>query len=94
MAALKMAGTEKNEIDFFELHDAYAVIAALSLEALGFAKPGKACDLAADGEIFSTGRIPISTFGGLKARGHALGASGIYQTVEAYLQLKIGRAHV
>jgi len=86
-AALKMASIDLEEIEFFELHDAYSVIAALSLEALGFASPGQACHFAADGQIFPGGRIPVSTFGGLKARGHALGASGVYQAVEAYLQL-------
>ena len=87
MKAFQIAGITHKEVDFFELHDAYTIIAALSLEAMGFAKKGEGWKLAADEEITLTGSIPISTFGGLKARGHPIGASGVYQAVEAYLQL-------
>ncbi len=85
--AYKMADIKPRDVDFFELHDAYSIISVLSLEAMGFANPGEGWKLAEDGEIFSDGKIPISTFGGLKGRGHPLGASGVYQAVEAYLQL-------
>jgi acetyl-CoA C-acetyltransferase len=85
--AYKMAGITAKDVDFFECHDAYSIISTLSLEAMGFAEPGEGWKLAEDGEIFLNGKIPISTFGGLKARGHAIGASGVYQAVEAYLQL-------
>ncbi|MFN6037506.1 MAG: thiolase C-terminal domain-containing protein, partial [Bacteroidota bacterium] len=85
--AIQMSGIKRREIDFFETHDAYSIISALSLEAMEFAEPGKAWRLAEAGDIFPNGKIPISTFGGLKARGHALGASGVYQAVESYLQL-------
>ena len=54
---------------------------------MGFANEGEGWKLAEKGEIFSDGKIPVSTFGGLKGRGHAIGASGVYQAVEAYLQL-------
>ena len=54
---------------------------------MGFAKRGEGWKLAHNGDIFLDGKIPVSTFWGLKGRGHALGASGIYQAVEAYLQL-------
>ena len=63
-------------------------MAALSLEATGFAERGQAPRLAMDGEIRSTGRIPISTLGGLKARGHPVGATGMYQIVEVTRQLR------
>jgi len=86
-AAYKMAGITAKDVDFFELHDAYSIISTLSLEAMGFAKQGAGWKLAEKGEIFSDGKIPLSTFGGLKGRGHAIGASGVYQAVEAYLQL-------
>ena len=82
-----MAGISAKDVDFFELHDAYSIIAVLSLEAMGFANKGEGWKLAVEGEIALDGKIPISTFGGLKARGHPIGASGVYQTVEAYLQL-------
>lgn len=85
--AFKIANISASDVDFFELHDAYSIIATLSLEAMGFAKPGQGWKLAHEGEILLNGRLPISTFGGLKARGHAIGASGVYQAVEAYLQL-------
>lgn len=85
--AYEMAGITAKNVDFFELHDAYSIISTLSLEAMGFANPGEGWKLAADGDIFLDGKIPVSTFGGLKARGHAIGASGVYQAVEAYLQL-------
>ncbi|HOZ52882.1 MAG TPA: beta-ketoacyl synthase N-terminal-like domain-containing protein [Chitinophagaceae bacterium] len=85
--AYAMAGISAKDVDFFELHDAYSIIAVLSLEAMGFANKGEGWKLAVEGEIALDGKIPISTFGGLKARGHPIGASGVYQTVEAYLQL-------
>jgi acetyl-CoA C-acetyltransferase len=74
----------------FELYDAFGILAALSLEASGFAAPGQGCSLADPSApaIALTGRIPISTFGGLKARGNPGGATGVYQAVEVVLQLR------
>jgi len=63
-------------------------MAALSLEACGFAGRGGGVRLGLDGDIAPGGRIPISTMGGLKARGHPVGATGLYQLVEATLQLR------
>ena len=85
--AYKMADIQPASVDFFELHDAYSIIAALSLEAMGFAEQGEGWKMAADGHILLDGKLPVSTFGGLKARGHPIGASGVYQAVEAYSQL-------
>ncbi len=76
------------DIDFFELHDAYTIITSLSLEAAGFAEPGKGVYFGRDGEVTLSGKLPISTMGGLKARGHPVGATGLYQVVEACLQLR------
>lgn len=76
-----------SDLDFFELHDAYTIISSLSLEAAGFAKPGEGVYFGRDGEITLGGKLPISTMGGLKARGHPVGATGLYQIVEACLQL-------
>jgi acetyl-CoA C-acetyltransferase len=70
------------------LHDAFSIMAALSLEACGFADPGTAPRLGLDGAITPTGKIPVSTCGGLKARGHPVGATGIYQIVELVMQLR------
>jgi len=89
--ALDAAGLGRNDVDFFELHDAYTVITALSLEAAGFAERGRGAHFGRDGEIALDGRLPISTMGGLKARGHPVGATGVYQLVESALQLT-GRA--
>ncbi len=86
--AYRQAGIGPNDVDFFELHDAFSITAALSLEAAGFAERGRGVYLAKDGEISLEGRIPICTFGGMKARGHPVGATGVYQIVEAVLQLR------
>ena len=86
--AMKQAGVTADAIDLFELHDSFTVMAALSLEAAGFAARGQGWQLARDGEIGKDGRIPISTFGGLKARGHAIGATGVLQVVEVAQQLR------
>lgn len=85
--ALEQAGITNADIDIFELHDAYTIITALSLEAAGFAEKGKGVHFGKDGEITRTGKLPISTFGGLKSRGHPVGATGVYQLVETYMQL-------
>lgn len=86
--AYSQAGIKPDDIDFFELHDAFSIISALSLEACGFAERGNGPRLALDGQITLTGKLPITTMGGLKARGHPVGASGVYQIVEAVLQLR------
>jgi len=85
--ALEQAGIKNEDVDIFELHDAYTIITALSLEAAGFAEKGKGVHFGKDGEISRTGKLPISTFGGLKSRGHPVGATGVYQLVETYMQL-------
>lgn len=84
------------EIDLFELHDAFTIMAALSLEASGFAPLGRGVCLAVDGEIGIDGRLPISTMGGLKSRGHPVGATGVYQVAEVVAQLtgKAGKNQV
>jgi acetyl-CoA C-acetyltransferase len=86
--AYRMAGVTAKDIDFFEVHDAFTVMAALSLEALGVAEKGKGATLAKEGQIAIDGDYPIQTMGGLKSRGHPVGATGVYQTVEAVLQLR------
>lgn len=85
--AYQQAGLGPNDMDLFELHDAYTVFAALSLEAAAFAPYGHGYRLAA-GDIARTGRVPIATFGGLKARGNPGGATGVYQIAEVVLQLR------
>ncbi len=86
--AYAQAGVEPKDIDVFELHDAFSIMAALSLEACGFAERGQGPRLGLNGEIVPTGRVPIATRGGLKARGHPVGATGVYQICELVEQLR------
>ena len=86
--ALQKAGITREEISFFEYHDAFSIFAALSLEAAGFVAPGEGWKLATDESLTLKGRLPCVTMGGLKARGNPGGASGVYQAVEATLQLR------
>lgn len=86
--AYAQAAVTPQDIDLFELHDAFSIIAPMSLEAAGFARRGTGTYMARDGEISLDGKLPISTMGGLKARGHPIGASGVYQVVEAVQQLR------
>ncbi len=86
--AYEQAGLAPQDIDLFELHDAFSIMAALSLEANGFAEKGKGPQMALDGEILLSGKIPVATRGGLKARGHPVGATGMYQIVEVVQQLR------
>jgi acetyl-CoA C-acetyltransferase len=85
--ALRQAGVTHRDLDLFEPHDAYTVMTTLTLEAAGFAAPGAGLDWADESRIGLDGELPLTTFGGLKARGHPVGASGCYQLVEASLQL-------
>jgi len=91
--AYAMAGVGPADIDLFEVHDAFTIMSALSLEAAGFAARGQGVRLAMEGEIALNGRIPITTMGGLKARGHPVGATGMYQIVEVAQQLREEAGH-
>ncbi len=86
--AMKQAQITLDRINFFEYHDAFSIYAALSLEAVGFAIKGRGWKLGEDGKISFKGKIPCATMGGMKARGFPGGAAGVYQAVEAVLQLR------
>ena len=86
--AYSQAGINPSSVDLFELHDAFTIMAALSLEACGFAERGKGPMWANEEMISPHGKLPIATMGGLKARGHPVGATGLYQIVEAVEQLR------
>jgi len=86
--AFAKAGITKDAVDLFELHDAFTILTALTLEAITFANRGEGWKLAQPSVIGLNGSLPISTFGGLKARGNPGGATGVYQAVEACLQLR------
>jgi acetyl-CoA C-acetyltransferase len=89
--AFRQAGISRSEVDLAEVHDSTSIVAALALEAMGFAERGQATKLAASGAFRRDGRLPLSTMGGLKARGYPGGASGLFQVAEVTLQL-LGRA--
>jgi len=86
--ALAAANRSREDVDFFEVHDAFTIMSILSLEAAGYAPRGEGFRLAQEGVVVRGGRLPICTMGGLKARGHPVGATGVYQAVEAALQLR------
>ena len=86
--AYAQAEVGPKDINVFELHDAFSIMSALSLEACGFADPGQGPRLGLDNTISPKGVIPICTRGGLKARGHPVGATGVYQLVEVVQQLR------
>ncbi|BAB59275.1 lipid transfer protein [Thermoplasma volcanium GSS1] len=85
--ALKKAGIKREDVSFLELNDSYSIYGLLELEDMGFAEKGKAKDLVYD-DIKLNGRLPVNPSGGLKAKGNPLGATGVSQFFEAYLQLK------
>lgn len=86
--AYAQAGISPQDIGIFEYHDAFSIMAALSLEACGFAEPGRGPQLALEGKIKFDSEIPVATMGGLKARGHPVGATGVYQLLEVTQQLR------
>ena len=86
--AYQQAGVGPADIDVFELHDAFTIMSVLSLEASGFAERGRGVQLGLEGAITPAGQIPVCTRGGLKARGHPVGATGVYQIVEVVQQLR------
>jgi acetyl-CoA C-acetyltransferase len=94
--AYLQANLNREDIDLFEVHDAFSIMACMQLEAAGFAKPGQGWRLAAEKRIELRGDIPITTLGGLKARGHPIGATALYQACEIVVQLtgRAGKAQV
>ena len=86
--AYAQAGIAPKDVDLFEVHDAFSIMSVMSLEAAGFAERGRGASFAREGEIGIQGKLPISTMGGLKARGHPVGATGVYQAIEAVTQLR------
>ena len=85
--ALGMAGCGPGDVDVAELHDMFTILEFLQMEALGFADHGRAWERVKDGDTAMDGDLPINTSGGLKSKGHPLGASGVAQVVEIYEQL-------
>jgi len=84
MQAYAMASVNPSEVDFAEVHDAFTMFEVIGAEDLGFFAPGQGWRGVLEGETKVGGRIPINPSGGLKARGHPVGASGLAQVVEAF----------
>ena len=89
--AFRMADADPEDVDVAELHDMFTILELLQMEALGFADQGEAWKRVEAGETARDGELPINTSGGLKSKGHPLGASGVAQGVEVYEQL-VGEA--
>ncbi|QCC57584.1 thiolase family protein [Natrinema thermotolerans] len=89
--AYEMSGRGPEDIDVAELHDMFTILEFLQMEGLGFAEQGEAWKRVEDGDTERDGDLPINTSGGLKSKGHPLGASGVAQGVEIYEQV-VGEA--
>ena len=87
LRAARRANVNREDVSFFEVHDAFSIMACLLLESIGYAKRGEGWRLAEEKRIWLDGDIPIATMGGLKARGHPIGATALYQTCEIVQQL-------
>ncbi|MCD6461653.1 MAG: thiolase domain-containing protein [Thermoplasmata archaeon] len=86
--AYEMAGIEPKDVDFAEVHDCFTINEIIATEDLGFFKKGEGGKAVEEGRTQRDGEIPVNVSGGLKAKGHPVGATGIAQTVEAVLQLR------
>ena len=94
--AYKMAGVRPQDLDVAEVHDCFTIAEIIAYEDLGFCKPGKGGSLVEHGVTTLEGKIPVNTSGGLKSKGHPVGATGTAQAYEIYLQLteQAGRRQV
>jgi len=86
-AAYEMADVKPEDIDLAEVHDCFTIAEIIAYEDLGFCEPGKGGSLVEKGETKLGGWLPVNTSGGLKAKGHPVGATGTGQAYEMYLQL-------
>lgn len=85
--ALGMAGVGLDELDFAEVHDCFTIAELLMYEAMGLTEPGQGARAVEEGWVFKDGKLPINVSGGLKAKGHPVGATGVSQHVIAAMQL-------
>ncbi|UCH09470.1 MAG: thiolase domain-containing protein [Fidelibacterota bacterium] len=86
--AYQQAGITPDQVDVTEVHDCFTIAEICVMEALGYAEPGRAAALVEAGETRLGGSMPINTSGGLKSKGHPVGASGVAQVVELTIQLR------
>ncbi|WP_028272433.1 acetyl-CoA acetyltransferase [Arthrobacter sp. UNC362MFTsu5.1] len=85
--ALGMAGVGLEDLDFAEVHDCFTIAELLMYEAMGLTEPGQGSRAVQEGWVFKDGKLPINVSGGLKAKGHPVGATGVSQHVIAAMQL-------
>ena len=85
--ALKQAGIDIKKIDFAEVHDCFTIAEIIAMEDIGIFEKGEASKAALEGRTAINGEIPINPSGGLKSKGHPVGATGVGQIVEVYEQL-------
>jgi acetyl-CoA C-acetyltransferase len=85
--ALGMAGLSLEDLDFAEVHDCFTIAELLMYEAMGLTEPGQGARALEEGWVFKDGKLPINVSGGLKAKGHPVGATGVSQHVIAAMQL-------
>ena len=85
--ALGMAGVGLVDLDFAEVHDCFTIAELLMYEAMGLTEPGQGARAVQEGWVFKDGKLPINVSGGLKAKGHPVGATGVSQHVIAAMQL-------
>ena len=86
-AAYKMAGIKPKDVDFAEVHDCFTIAEIVDSEDLGFFEKGKAVEAVREGKTRLNGEISINPSGGLKSKGHPIGATGVGQVVEVFDQL-------
>lgn len=86
--AYEMAGVEPKDIQIAEVHDCFTIAEIVAMEDLGFYEKGKAVEAIKDGESERDGALPINTSGGLKSKGHPVGATGAAQAVEIFKQMR------
>jgi acetyl-CoA C-acetyltransferase len=86
--AYEMARVRPRDIKLAEVHDCFTIAEIIASEDLGFFEPGQGAIAAQDGMTARDGRIPLNTSGGLKAKGHPVGASGVGQVVEVWKQMR------
>jgi acetyl-CoA C-acetyltransferase len=86
-SAYKMAGITAKDVDFAEVHDCFTIAEIIDTEDLGFFEKGKGVEAVRDDQTSLNGKTPINPSGGLKSKGHPIGATGVGQVVEVYDQL-------
>ncbi len=85
--AYEEAGIGLDDVSFAEVHDCFTIAELLTYEAMGLAAPGHGADALASGRVMRGGKTPVNLSGGLKAKGHPVGATGVSMHVMAYRQL-------